>query len=245
MRSATLNRSPTRNSFPIQLRLQAVEGCQHLAPRLLGALLVPDAVANPRERRREPGRQVTRHLATAGRRREERVHERAEAFGIADHLVEAQQPEGWTQLLVEVVLQVESPAALDRVLGVERRLRMAPLESADDLRRVADHLAVELQDGEGVDLAVGQRQGSDHVKSAGHRTPPVRNPLEVEGPARLLAVVRDPDMPQERFRGTHVDKPIRPRPPVSLRGDQPPVVGLAAVLELQLEPRPAAPAGAG
>ena len=31
-------------------------------------------------------------------------------------------------------------------------------------------------------------------------------------------------------------QPIRPRPPASLRGDQPPVVGLAAVLELQLEP---------
>ena len=89
------------------------------------------------------------------------------AFGVAAISWKASSRSVGTQLLVEEVLQLQRPAALDRVLGIERRLRIAPLERRDDLRRVADRLAVELQHREGRDRAAGQRQGSDHVEPAG------------------------------------------------------------------------------
>ena len=80
--------------------------------------------------------------------------------------------------------------------------------------------------------------------SAGHRgAAGARHPLEVERPARLLAVVRDPDVPEDRLRGTH-GTPIRPRPSASLGGDQPPVVAAGRRAGAPARPRPAGPAAA-
>ena len=71
-----------------------------------------------------------------------------ESVGVARHLRERCAPDVRRQLLVEELLQLECAAAIVRVRRVERRLRVVALQPLDDLRRVVDRVAVQLQDRE-------------------------------------------------------------------------------------------------
>ena len=108
------------------------------------------------------------------------------------------------QLLVEEVLQLERAAALLGVGRVERRLGVALLERGDDRGRVADRAAVHLQHREGrcCSPRVSQKRDRD-VHPRQRRAADVRDPLVVQRPARLLAEVRDVDLPESRFAVAH------------------------------------------
>ena len=108
-----------------------------------------------------------------------------------------------SELLVEEVLELQRPAPLIWVGGVQRRLGVALLEGGDDRRRVADRTAVELEQGEGLVLAAGDEQRRRHVRPRRRRVAVVFDALPVQRPADLLAVVGDLDVPE--LRSAHCD----------------------------------------
>src|SRR5207244_10727100 len=129
-----------------------------------------------------------------------------EALGVAPQLVEHEPPDVRPELLVEPLLERERPAALRGITRVQRRLWLALLERRDDRRRIADALAAEFEHGERVVAAVRQPQRDGGVRAAYRGAQAIRDRLVVERPARLLAVVRDGDVPQRRLHSAcHTD----------------------------------------
>src|SRR5437763_14731453 len=126
-------------------------------------------------------------------------------------------PDVGAELFVEEVLELKRPAALDRLRRVQRWLRVAFLERADDRGRVADAPAVEFEDRRRVAPAAGQRERDRHVIAGHERAALVPDALQVERPSRLLVVVRDLDVPEDRA-GVHLHLPKRLVPSASARG---------------------------
>src|SRR5207253_11294846 len=119
------------------------------------------------------------------------------AGAVAAELVKEKPPDVRSELFVEEVLELERPAALDRVRRVQRWLRVAFLERADDRGRVADAPAVELEDRRCVAPAAGQCERDRHVVAGHERAALVPDALQVERPSRLLALVRELEGPEE------------------------------------------------
>src|SRR5205823_6461018 len=127
---------------------------------------------------------------------------------VAAELVKDEPPDVGAELFVKEVLELERPAALDRLRRVQRWLRVAFLERADNRGRVADAPAVELEDRQRVAAAAGQRERDRHVVTGHERPALVPDALQVERPSRLLVVVRDLDVPEDRS-GVHLRLPER------------------------------------
>ncbi len=132
-------------------------------------------------------------------------------------IVKEEPPDVGAELFVEEVLELERPTSIDRLRRVQRWLLVAFLERADDRGRVADAPAVELEDRQRVAPAAGQRERERHVKPGRERAALVLDALQVERPSRLLVVVRDPDVPEDRA-GIHLHLPQRMVPSASARG---------------------------
>ena len=64
---------------------------------------------------------------------------------VGEHVLEREEAQVRPELLVEEVLDLQCAAPVDRIVGIERRFRIAPFELADDEGRVADDLPVELE----------------------------------------------------------------------------------------------------
>ncbi len=120
--------------------------------------------------------------------------ERPHVLTVLAHVPEQGPSERVPDLLVEAILDLERALPQLRVGGIQRRLRLDPLERGDDVGRVGVALAADVED----------RQRSTQRKChrpwlAGHqRAAPVRDSLVVEGPARLLVVVREVVLPELR-----------------------------------------------
>jgi len=108
-----------------------------------------------------------------------------------------------SQLFVEVVRERERAAPLGDLGGVERRLGEALLQRGDYRGRVADVAAVQAQHGKGVMGATGEPEGDGHVGAGDRRATAVLDALPGKRPARLLAVVRDVDLPENRLVVRH------------------------------------------
>src|SRR5205823_3416748 len=183
-------------------------------PRPLGGLGAPRAEPQCSERE-----EVLRgHTWEAlHRRRGHLCREPRGAGTVAAELVKEEPSDVGAEFFVEEVLELERSAALDRLRRVQRWLRVAFLERADDCGRVADAPAVELEDRRRVALAAGQRERERHVVAGHERAALVPDALQVERPSRLLVVVRDLDVPEDRA-GVHLRLPKRLVPSASARG---------------------------
>src|SRR5262249_42702669 len=117
---------------------------------------------------------------------------RAASFRVADVRRASQRSE----LGVEVLLELERSPALLRVARVERRLRSERLECLDDPRRVRDLASVDDENRHG--LLAAQPQHRREVEPGQERPADVRDALPVERPARLLVVVREAKLPEDR-----------------------------------------------
>ena len=114
-----------------------------------------------------------------------------------------EQPRVGPELLVEEVLEGEGAPALVGVGRVERGLGLALLERGDDRGRVADVAAVDGQHREGDLGAAGEPERERDVAAGRRRAPLVLDALVGQGPARLLAVVRDGDVPEGGEAAAH------------------------------------------
>src|SRR5215207_7226151 len=113
------------------------------------------------------------------------------------------QADGRPKFLVEVVLEIQGSAVFLGILRIERRIGPAALQGADDGGRVADRLTIQHEERKRGAMAAAQPQCGQHVGATWKGAPPVRDALVVQGPARLLVVVRDLDVPQNRLRVAH------------------------------------------
>ena len=124
-------------------------------------------------------------------------------------MFEHEQAQIRPELLVEVVLDLKRAAAVGWIVREELGLRVAALELPDDERGVADGEPVELQDREG---GTGPEPPGDlRVPARDRRAADVREPLVVERLARLLVVVGDLEMPQNRRAPAPFGRPPAPR----------------------------------
>ena len=130
-------------------------------------------------------------------------HQLREALPVVAELVPGELPDIGAELLVEELLQLERAAPLGDVRRVERRLGVALLQRGDDRGRVADSLSVDAEHGEGVVGAAGEPEGDRHVGAGDGRVAAMLDFLPGQRPARLLAVVRDVDLPEGGEGVTH------------------------------------------
>ena len=140
MRSATVNPSPTRYSRPSSSRSSRSNAAEHGGARDGGALVAGDSEAQLHVELAVGGQRGAQRGDVAQALGERRGRDRAHAVSrVADQLVPGEQADLRAELLVEVVLELERPAALARVRRVERGpVRVAFLERRDDRGRVAD-----------------------------------------------------------------------------------------------------------
>src|SRR3954454_16722824 len=171
----------------LQLAAEALAGEVHLLQRVRDALVV-DAEHLPHARPHE-GELGTgeREARATGARHEGPQEETGVGQGVVDH----EQARIRAELLVEEVLEIERPAALLEVRGVERRVRVGVLEVGDDARRIADRVPVLDEDGEGGRRAARQLTRELAVPPGNGGLADVGDALVVERPADLLVVVRD------------------------------------------------------
>jgi len=183
-----------------QLRLEAVQRRDDLLPCHDRRFLVPNAETQPRV---GAGVEAEQAFGFAERARHRRRGDLGEHRRLVGQLVEGKQARVRPQLLVEEVLQLEGVAALLGIGRVERRVRVALLDRSEDRGRVGDRAPVHLQQRQGDALAAGQREGDRDVAPRQRRAADVGDPLVVERPAHLLAVVGDVELDQGGLVVTH------------------------------------------
>jgi len=115
---------------------------------------------------------------------------------LREQMVDRQQARVRADVLVEEVLEVARAPPLLRVGRVEGRAWLELLERLDDVGRVSDRPTAQHEDGERRSAA--QTPGELAVSAGGHRAAHVGHALVVQGPARLLVVVRDLEVPEDR-----------------------------------------------
>ena len=196
VRSATLNASPTRWSPPSSSASSAVHGRR--GPRGAAARRCRRPPRSPLGPTGAPRRRCVRSTPRAQRARRRgtapRPRRRGRPAGGASRSASSCGP----QLLVEEVLELQRARPLGGVGRVQRGLRRVLLERGDDGGGVADRAAVELEHRQPALLAARLVHRAGAVEPRHRRAQLVRNPLVVQRPARLLVVVRELDVPEDR-----------------------------------------------
>src|SRR5207244_889992 len=176
----------------LELGLDAVERGDDLLPaarraRSVDPHVLPHDGADGWEQR-------TVDASRAGPEAERQEGDREIAVG--EEPVEDRPPDVWAELDVEVLLELERAAPGRLVAGVERWVGMQALERLDDARRVGDRAAVEHE--HRYRSLSRQPEHPRDVERGKERAADVRDALPVERPARLLVVVGEAELPEDR-----------------------------------------------
>lgn len=122
-----------------QLGLEAVDCRDDLLPRGLGGLRTACPVAQSGVR---TGVGDASSAEARGNRRRNARRDLLQEIGVATRFMEGEPAGVGAEFLVEELLELERPAALLGIGGIQRRLRDALLQGGDDRRRVGDPSAV-------------------------------------------------------------------------------------------------------